>query len=148
MSDVLARTADLDRIIRSTIDVMDEDSEGAAFGTMVQREFLVLRERLESCERELDRRIEPLRESDDPEETEAVRITPTYVLMTRAAADGEAAMAHRWRDERDEARALLKTLRGDANRLCDRNLGGTYEEDCRRTLAEVAAFLARTEAPR
>lgn len=31
----------------------------------------------------------------------------------------------------------LKVLRMDANRLCDRQIGGTYEEDCRRALAQA-----------
>ncbi len=37
----------------------------------------------------------------------------------------------------DEAAALLEELRINANRLCDRNQGGTYEVDCRRTLRKV-----------
>ena len=36
--------------------------------------------------------IEPLEQSDDPEIAEAVRVTPDYVLMTRAASDGEHAL--------------------------------------------------------
>lgn len=54
--------------------------------------------------------------------------------------------------ERDEQRTLLrelaealKLLCGDANRLCDRQLGGTYEEDCRRAIDQARAALARTE---
>jgi hypothetical protein len=42
----------------------------------------------------------------------------------------------------DPLRALLKELVIDANRLCDRNLGGTYEEDCRRTIAKARALLS------
>lgn len=34
-------------------------------------------------------------------------------------------------------------LRVNANRLCDRQLGGTYEEDCRRSLARIDKALAR-----
>jgi hypothetical protein len=37
----------------------------------------------------------------------------------------------------------LKALVIDANRLCDRNLGGTYEEDCRRTLVAARAALSK-----
>lgn len=40
----------------------------------------------------------------------------------------------------------LKELRQDANRLCDRGLGGTYEEDCRRSIAKVDAALLRIAA--
>lgn len=44
-------------------------------------------------------------------------------------------------DERSQQRkivaltAALRMLIIDANRLCDRQLGGTYEEDCRRSIA-------------
>jgi hypothetical protein len=31
-------------------------------------------------------------------------------------------------------RTALQTLVIDANRLCDRKMGGTYEEDCRRSI--------------
>jgi hypothetical protein len=31
-------------------------------------------------------------------------------------------------------RTALQTLVIDANRLCDRRMGGTYEEDCRRSI--------------
>jgi hypothetical protein len=42
----------------------------------------------------------------------------------------------------------LKALVIDANRLCDRNLGGTYEEDCRRTLVAARAALLKAEEGR
>lgn len=35
----------------------------------------------------------------------------------------------------------LEQLRIDANRLCDRQLGGTYEDDCRRSLRKADAAL-------
>jgi hypothetical protein len=38
-----------------------------------------------------------------------------------------------------EADSALKALVIDARRLCDRNLGGTYEEDCRRSIARAEA---------
>ena len=41
----------------------------------------------------------------------------------------------------------LKELRINANRLCDRQLGGTYEEDCRRSLKRAEAALAVLPAP-
>ncbi len=44
--------------------------------------------------------------------------------------------------EHTKLRKALKQLRIDANRLCDRNLGGTYEEDCRRSIAVAEAALA------
>ncbi len=44
-------------------------------------------------------------------------------------------------------REALKNLRIDANRLCDRNLGGTYEDDCRRSIAGADAALSSTPTP-
>jgi hypothetical protein len=38
-------------------------------------------------------------------------------------------------------REALDELRINANRLCDRQLGGTYEDDCRRSLAKADALL-------
>ena len=46
--------------------------------------------------------------------------------------------------QRDVLRAALEELRINANRLCDRDLGGTYEDDCRRSIAEADAALAAT----
>jgi hypothetical protein len=46
--------------------------------------------------------------------------------------------------ENARLRSALKELRIDANRLCDRNLGGTYEEDCRRSIAKADAALTPT----
>jgi hypothetical protein len=43
--------------------------------------------------------------------------------------------------ERREIEALVQALVIDANRLCDRQLGGTYGEDCRRSLARVKALM-------
>jgi hypothetical protein len=45
-----------------------------------------------------------------------------------------------------EARAALRALTIDANRLCDRALGGTYEEDCRRSVASARSLLTKLEA--
>lgn len=39
-----------------------------------------------------------------------------------------------------------KQLRGDANRLCDRNLGGTYEDDCRIAIKNWDTALAQANA--
>jgi hypothetical protein len=47
------------------------------------------------------------------------------------------------RGQRDELLSALRELRINANRLCDRNLGGTYEDDCRRSLARADAALTR-----
>lgn len=44
-------------------------------------------------------------------------------------------------------REAATALRIDANRLCDRNLGGTYEEDCRRSIAALDAALGE-DTPR
>lgn len=40
----------------------------------------------------------------------------------------------------------LRQLRIDANRLCDRNLGGTYEDDCRRAIAQANSVIAKLRA--
>lgn len=48
----------------------------------------------------------------------------------------------------DELVAALKTLRIDANRLADRNLGGTYEDDVRRAIAGADAALSKVSSPR
>lgn len=37
--------------------------------------------------------------------------------------------------------AALQALLVDANRLCDRNLGGTYEEDCGRSIEQARTVL-------
>jgi hypothetical protein len=39
-------------------------------------------------------------------------------------------------------REALEDLVQNANRLCDRQLGGTYEEDCRRSIAQARAALS------
>lgn len=44
-----------------------------------------------------------------------------------------------------ELLAALKTLRIDANRLCDRQLGGSYEDDCRRSLAVADAAIHKAK---
>lgn len=49
------------------------------------------------------------------------------------------------RAERDRLREALQALRIDANRLRDRQLGGTYEEDCRRSIAHADQALNRSE---
>lgn len=41
----------------------------------------------------------------------------------------------------------LRELRVNANRLCDRQLGGTYEEDCRRSIARVNEALRANATP-
>lgn len=56
---------------------------------------------------------------------------------------------YRDRAERAEVRverleAAIGLLILDANRLCDRNLGGTYEDDCRRAIAKARAALAES----
>lgn len=38
-------------------------------------------------------------------------------------------------------REALTELRIDANRLCDRRLGGTYEDDCRRSIRKADGAL-------
>lgn len=42
-----------------------------------------------------------------------------------------------------ETRHALRELRISSNRLCDRQEGGTYEDDCRRSIAEADAVLLR-----
>lgn len=59
--------------------------------------------------------------------------------------DLERAARQRVEDSVTELHAALRELGIDANRLCDRNLGGTYEADCRRSIAkaDVAMEAAR-----
>jgi hypothetical protein len=45
-------------------------------------------------------------------------------------------------------REALRQLRIDANRLCDRQLGGSYEADCRRSIAAADAALSLTPPDR
>lgn len=63
--------------------------------------------------------IEPLKQSDDPEEAEAVRVTPDYVLMSRAAADMQAKLHHSWRDERDALREAAADALRDQRRAAE-----------------------------
>jgi hypothetical protein len=44
--------------------------------------------------------------------------------------------------------AALEELRLNANRLCDRQLGGTYEDDCRRSLQRADEALRAWRALR
>jgi len=46
-----------------------------------------------------------------------------------------------------EALDAIKALIIDANRLCDRQLGGTYEDDCRRSIAKAKEALALLAVP-
>lgn len=41
--------------------------------------------------------------------------------------------------------AALKALRIDANRLCDRQLGGSYEDDCRKAIVTADAAIDKAE---
>ena len=48
----------------------------------------------------------------------------------------------------DDLRTLAEAMEQliiDANRLCDRNLGGTYEEDCRRSITVARRALAAAQ---
>jgi hypothetical protein len=44
-----------------------------------------------------------------------------------------------------ELLAALRALRIDAKRLCDRQLGGSYEADCRRAIAVADAAIDKAE---
>lgn len=48
--------------------------------------------------------------------------------------------------DRNTLSAALDGLIINANRLCDRVLGGTYEEDCRRSISKARAALAAFRA--
>lgn len=48
---------------------------------------------------------------------------------------------------RDPLVCALVQLVIDANRLCDRQLGGTYEDDCRRSIDIARAALRAQEPP-
>jgi len=52
------------------------------------------------------------------------------------------------KQENERLRIALTALRIDANRLCDRQLGGTYEDDCRRSIRQAdAALSSPTQEP-
>ena len=78
-----------------------------------------LRVELAEAKAERDRRIEPLEESDDPEEAEAIRMTPTYVLMTRAAADGDTEIRRAQKKRADALAQANATLREYAQHTSD-----------------------------
>lgn len=66
-----------------------------------------------------------------------VRARLTAQTTCRAALESEAALRARV----VALEAAARRLRVDANRLCDRNLGGSYEADCRRSIAGLDAVL-------
>lgn len=69
---------------------------------------------------ERDKRIEPLQQSDDPEQAEAIRVTPDYVLMTPQAYQHDAKVWHqRITAAREERDRLRETLTGDREDLID-----------------------------
>lgn len=49
------------------------------------------------------------------------------------------------RASRDELVEVLDDLCVDANRLCDRNLGSSYEDDCRQSVAHARRAIANAE---
>ena len=89
--------------------------------------------------KERDARIEPLAVSDDPEEAEAIRHTPEYVLMTRRAADRQAELHHGWRRERDEARAEIVRLKEALSRVIE---SGISVKERHKRIAEAEEALA------
>lgn len=59
---------------------------------------------------------------------------------------GAAALETKPREAVRVLEAAARDLRQNANRLCDRNTGGTYEEDCRRSIQQMDAALAALHA--
>lgn len=73
----------------------------------------------------------------------------TRLIASDGALRAQLATAERERGEREEALQRIGTLEKalgdliiDANRLCDRELGGIYEDDCRLSLAKARHALA------
>ncbi len=68
----------------------------------------------------------------------AEMVAPEELRQWKAEADALTAENARLRD-------ALSQLRIDANRLCDRQLGGSYEDDCRRSLKQAEDALRATK---
>jgi hypothetical protein len=85
---------------------------------------------------------EALRLPPSPAEWEAAKDEIARLRAEQKCEDCKmyrATVAARERDLREALRVLMI----DANRLCDRNLGGTYEEDCRRSIEAARKALKR-----
>jgi hypothetical protein len=71
----------------------------------------------------------------------------TALLTCQAERDGAKLVAKQmtrlshYQERSAELRVALEELRINANRLCDRQLGGTYEEDCRRSILRADEIL-------
>jgi len=65
--------------------------------------------------------------------------------LSSVVAEANAQLICRAVNHHDELVAALKRLRIDANRLCDRMLGGSYEDDCRRSIAIADAVLTKVK---
>ena len=77
----------------------------------------------------------------DPDGNSDARLAPYAVDEVRRLRHDHDALAQ----EHARLRAALKALCIDANRLCDRMEGGTYEEDCRRAIAATRTLLAASQ---
>jgi hypothetical protein len=78
----------------------------------------------------------------DVAERQLETCAPGLVRTLLAALTAERQAREQAEQEQDRLRKALEELRINANRLCDRQLGGTYEDDCRRSLAKAEAALA------
>ena len=78
----------------------------------LQQDYEAVEQLVASLTRERQQMIEPLKQSDDPEEADAVRITPDYVLMTRKAWEQELAINVKRDRERQQLREALEQIEG------------------------------------
>jgi hypothetical protein len=111
-------------------------NDGVTDAVNCLRQLAEASQRIEALQAEVDRRIEPLVVDDDPEVAQAIRMTPTYVLMTRAAADGDAAV---WRGRCDK----LKAERDEYKALASI---GKWHDECRPNRHMAAETIQKQQA--
>lgn len=119
------------------------------------RELSALRAQLAECYRLSGA------DPDGNDDAHLARYAVQEVRRLREEADETSAQLARAERERDDARTervealqrigtlekALADLIIDANRLCDRGLGGTYEDDCRLSLAKARHALSPERRP-
>ena len=85
--------------------------------------------------------VERLILAEDGSQEKCDAIDALYLNFNYRHIRADIAQLQQAEQARDMAHAALRELRINANRLCDRNMGGSYEEDCRRSIANADAVL-------